>query len=361
MWPFTSKKKVERRDVSYSDELVNYIVAQAGGSTAFQSAIETAAVESCAGAYARAFAAAMVSPSDNLRTMPVTAAMLSMTVRELIRKGEIVFALEAGDMGLTLVPCSSFTVETGDYPERTWMYRVDLPAPTGWVSRLVSADSVLHFKYACDPRTPWRGLSPLRYAESTGRALGRLEKSFGDEAGAATGFVLPMPQDHAPGTDTEPGAFDKLRTDIQSLNGKTALVETTAAGHGEGRQAAPLTDWKPSRLGPMLPDSVTKARDSIFRSVLAACGVPVGVFDSSGSSQEGRESWRRFVFGSCVPVGRLLALELSTKLDLDISLSFDELQAHDLSGRAASFKKMVEGGMDLQEAVTKSGLMALQA
>ena len=44
-------ERLERRDVAYADELVNYLQAQAGGSTAFQSAIETAAVEACAGAY----------------------------------------------------------------------------------------------------------------------------------------------------------------------------------------------------------------------------------------------------------------------------------------------------------------------
>ena len=357
-WPW--QKKMERRDVAYADELVNYLVAQAGGSTAFQSAIETAAVEACAGAYSRAFASARVSPGDDVRTMPVTAAMLSMTARELIRKGEICFAIEAGEMGVRLIPVSTFDVD-GDYDERTWIYRLDLPGPSGWVSRTVTSESVLHFRYACDPQTPWRGLSPLQYAQSTGRALGRLEKSFGDEAGAATGFLLPLPQDHAPGTDDSPGAFDKLRTDIPNINGKTAVVETTAAGWGEGKGAAPWTDWKTSRLGPMLPDSVTKARDSIFRSVLAACGVPVGIFDSSGSSQEGRESWRRFVFGSCVPVGRLLSLELSNKLDLDdVSLSFAELRAHDLSGSAASLKKMVEANVPLAEALSRSGLMALE-
>ena len=48
-------------------------------------------------------------------------------------------------------------------------------------------------------------------------------------------FCFPLPQDHAPGDDDNPGAFDKLRADIPNINGKTAVVETTAAGWGEGK------------------------------------------------------------------------------------------------------------------------------
>lgn len=358
-WPWGKTKGIERRDVAYGDELVNYLLSQASGSTVIRDATETAALEAASGAYSRAFAGSTVSPADNLRTMPVTPAMLAMTAREMIRHGEVVFVIEAGPMGLRLSPCASFDVD-GDYGEASWIYRCHMAAPSGFVTRVLPGASVLHFRYACDAKTPWRGMSPLDYARTTGQLLGKLEKSLSDESGASTGFVVPMPQDHDEGTDDAPRPFDRLRADLQRLQGKTALVETTAGGQGD-RTAQPLTDWKPNRFGPELPDSLSRMREGVYRTVLAACGVPVGIFDSSGSSQEGKESWRRFVFGSVSTIGRLVSLELSRKLELDISLTFNELQAHDLSGRAASFKRMVEGNMPVEKAAALSGLLALEA
>lgn len=52
--------------------------------------------------------------------------------------------------------------------------------------------------------------------------------------------------------------------------------------------------------------------------------------------------------------------ELSRKLESPVELNFSEVQAHDLTGRAASFKKMVESGMDANKAAGMSGLVALE-
>ena len=57
------------------------------------------------------------------------------------------------------------------------------------------------------------------------------------------------------------------------------------------------------------------------------------------------------------PLGRLLAGELSSKLEVDIGLDFPGLYAHDLAGRARAFQSMVGGGMDPAKAAGLSGLM----
>ena len=80
----------------------------------------------------------------------------------------------------------------------------------------------------------------------------------------------------------------------------------------------------------------------------------------TGSGQGSREAWRRFVFGSVEPLAALISEELSRKLETDVQLNFTELQAHDLTGRAASFKKMVESGMSTDKAAGISGLMSLE-
>ena len=69
-----------------------------------------------------------------------------------------------------------------------------------------------------------------------------------------------------------------------------------------------------------------------------------------------REAFRRFLTTAVQPVADLVAEELSTKLDTEISFRFDGLYAHDLQGRATSFQKLVAGGMDVSEAVAVSGL-----
>ena len=80
--------------------------------------------------------------------------------------------------------------------------------------------------------------------------------------------------------------------------------------------------------------------------------------DSDGTSQ--RESWRRFVMGSVEPVAELVAGELSSKLEIPgLTFNFSSLWAHDLAGRAQSFKQMVAGGMDITKAAALSGLTAM--
>ena len=78
------------------------------------------------------------------------------------------------------------------------------------------------------------------------------------------------------------------------------------------------------------------------------------VTDADGTGQ--REAFRRFLTTAVQPVADLVAEELSTKLDTEISFRFDGLYAHDLQGRATSFQKLVACGMDVSEAVAVSGL-----
>ena len=70
-----------------------------------------------------------------------------------------------------------------------------------------------------------------------------------------------------------------------------------------------------------------------------------------------REAWRLALFGVLAPLGRLVESELKAKLDDEVSLSWQELRASDLSGRARAFQSMVGGGMDISKAIAGAGLM----
>ena len=50
--------------------------------------------------------------------------------------------------------------------------------------------------------------------------------------------------------------------------------------------------------------------------------------------------------------------EIEAKLEIRVSFDLSSLWAHDLAGRASSFKAMVVGGMAIDRAAMLSGLMA---
>ena len=88
-----------------------------------------------------------------------------------------------------------------------------------------------------------------------------------------------------------------------------------------------------------------------------ACGVPTALLAESPTGTGTREAWRQFLFGTVAPLGKLVADELSRKLDAPISLTWAELRASDLSGRARALGSMVKAGMPLDRAAGLAGLM----
>ena len=151
--------------------------------------------------------------------------------------------------------------------------------------------------------------------------------------------------------------MDDLREDLRTLKGKLAVVETTAAGFGEGKGSAPPSDYEAKRIGPNPPASLATLRSQSGAQVLAACGVPIELFDGSGSGTGQREAWRRFLHGSVSPLGELVAEELAVKLDTpELKLGFDRLYASDLMGRARSFGSLVKAGMEKNRAAGLAGL-----
>ena len=109
----------------------------------------------------------------------------------------------------------------------------------------------------------------------------------------------------------------------------------------------------------MVPDSSVSLRTAAGEAVLSACGVPVSlVTDADGTSQ--REAWRRFVMASVEPLLAIAGDEIAAKLDMRVSFDLSRLWAHDLAGRASSFKAMVTAGMEIERAASLSGLMGAE-
>ena len=349
-WFRRSEPEIETREAQpFTDAVVAAIVAAAEGVTPGDPGA-IAALECAAGLYARAFAGAVVSPASAAQV--VTPKVRALIARDLIRRGESVHLIDINNGMLEMLPCGSWDVR-GGWRENSWWYRVDTFGPSGNDTHFVPADAVVHARYAVDPARPWYGISPLGWARATGALAANLEQRLGEEAGAPVAHVLPIPQD--PGGDDDPLA--QMRLDLANAKGRTILTETTSQGWGEGRASAPQRDWQTARIGADPPTTVATLRSDTAMAVLDACGVPRALAESADGTAA-REGWRRFVMGAVEPVAELVAEELQVKLDIDgVRFDFSGLWAHDLQGRAASFKALVTAGMAVTEAAAASGLL----
>ena len=351
-WPWQREPEPERRQaVPFTDAVVAALTAQAGGNAAGDpSAI--AALEAAAGLYAAAFAGARVTPANPM-TAGLTPGCRALIARDLIRRGESVHAIGIEGGAVRLQPVGSWDVRGGP-DERTWWYRTDVFGPSGNLTNFTPSGAVVHCRYAVDSARPWYGLAPLQWARATGTLAANLETRLGEEAGGAVAHLLPVPQDGGDGGDDDPLAM--LKADLAAGKGRTLLVETTSAGWGEGRTAAPQGDYQPKRIGAAPPVTLPTLRTDAALAVLAACQVPAGLFtDADGTSQ--REAWRRWAMGPLAGLAATVEAELAAKLDQPVRFDFSGLWAADMAGRASSFKAMVTAGMDPAKAAGLAGLM----
>ena len=353
-WPWQRR---ERRDSGgdFSDAVVRLIEAQAAGSAA--DASSTAAVEAASGALSRAFASAEVS-AEPWAVEAITPAFLSQVGRDLVRSGDSLHTIEVDRMGgVVLLPCSSWHWEGDSHPD-TWYVRATTYGPSSSTTRLLPAGAVVFVRWGSTPGQPYVGIGPTSWAHTTARLQSEAERSLADEVSGPVGQLLPVPQDGGDGSEADP--LRNLKADISGARGKALLLETTAAGWGEGMSSAPRADWRAQRLGPMPPDAMATLRADTYSAMLAACGTPAALFDDADGTAQ-REAYRRFLTLTVQPLARLLAHELSMKLETAVSFDFTGLYAHDLVGRATAFQRLVSAGMSVQDAAATSGLLNAEA
>jgi len=306
--------------------------AAQGGLTA--QAERTAAVEFGVGLLSRAFAAALVEP-DILGRTALTPAIREGMIRRLLLTGNSVFAIDVTALGnIRLLPAFTHDVR-GGLDESRWIYRLTLPTPSRAETRRAMSRAVVHIRIGADPNTPWQGCSPLLNAGLTSQMLARLEHRTGQEANARTGYVLPLPD----GLDDT--TVEALKGDLNTLKGNIALVETTSAGMGQGRAAAPQTDWQPRRLGAEFPEGNVNLRRQAGADVCAAMGIPAALYVGADGATV-REAYRQLLVATIQPMAALITEELERKLDTPVSFNFRKLAAADVAARARAFGTLVQ-------------------
>lgn len=339
------RKPVEERQLSETDVVVQTIINTAtNGTSATPGA--TAAVEICSGIVQRALMSAKLS--DLAQSIGLTASTMGAIGRALARRGQVVFRVENRG-GIRLSAANSFDV-TGSYDASTWRYDLHFQGPSRskTVKRIKSED-VLHFRWAYDISTPWKGVGPIQSASLDARLLAGVVKHLGDEALTPHGYFIPMPK-----TGGADESVSLLKGDIKAADGSSLLVESMSDAWQSGGRGQANHDWQARRFGADPPEQLVTLYRQAHNSVLEAFGLSSALLaDSTGTGS--REAWRIALFGLINPLASMIEDELRTKLGIEVELNFDELRASDLQGRARGFQALVKGGVSVDRALEISG------
>ena len=347
VWPFTERTETRSSGDGYEGAILRAFEAQA---TATPRAQATAALEAASSLIARCLASATVEGPAHLAAA-VSPAVLAQAGRSLIRQGQQVFEIDVTAAGTVRLLTAGHHDVYGPADPEYWTYRTSVYGPSGTTTRHLPADGVLHFRYLTEPSRPWFGISPLRAASIAGRLSAEVSQALADEVSGPRGSLLPLP------TDGDDPSVAELKRDIRTLGGKVGFVESTRTMNPGAPGSNPQDDWKPRRLGGNPPASEVDLLGRAFVEVLAACGIPPGLFSREADAGQ-RESMRRFLHTTLEPLAGLIAMELSEKLEAPISLNLDRIRASDLAGKARAFGSMVKAGLAVERAAMLAGLMA---
>lgn len=351
-WPWSGARETREAETreAYTDAIVRYLVGAAVG-TGDTDIRGCGSLEIAAGLIGRAFACA--KPVNAGRAARVlTPDCLQLMAREAVRRGEGLHVIEVGPMGLELVPVSTWDVTGGDVSRASWRYRCDLSGPTKLRTRNAAEADVISTRWATDPYRPWAGIDPLSLAHLSGQLHGKLEEALGQESGGPRGHIIPAPI--GPGQ-----TVDQVRTVIRNLKGSTGVIEWADTGFDDGGPAGRGPGWKPHRIGADPPEATVELHSVAVRVALAVCGIPPELASAKTDATSARESWRRFLHSTLVPLGKLWASEIRRKLDLQDDFGFDwsGLAASDVQGRARGFQSLTGGGMELERAARLTGFV----
>ena len=331
-WPWQREKREEDH---YTAAAMAALLADAQGLSA--NVQDMAVAGACARIYATAMALARIEPAASAASMLLSARCRAYIGAQLALSGNAILSLESTEAGLMAVPATGYA-DTGNHDPATWIYTVDTSGPGTSYSRRRRGADLLHFRLDTEPRTPWRGVSPLRRAGFDAHALAGLSRQVAETTDAPHGWFM---------TD---GAFEdeeSLQSVVESYRttrGRAiAMTRTVAAA----QKQTELTQFGAHAL--RFDQGLQLLRRDMAAEVSAALGIPAALIHGT-SGVQGREAWRQLgvYLGG---IGELLAVEVAEKLDERVSFDFSGLAAADIRARAAAFKSLVAGGLSEESAL----------
>ena len=122
--------------------------------------------------------------------------------------------------------------------------------------------------------------------------------------------------------------------------------------------------YDPAVVGPAPDQWLVSARDRAMAETAEALGVPCSLILPGAPGTAARDGWRRFHVSTLRPLARVLAAELTAKLEADVSINLDALQPADAAAadarvaqsRANAVARLVDAGMALADARAVAGL-----
>ena len=296
---------------------------------------QTAAVEFALNELGRAFMAAEMSPA-----MPMIGPLeLAMIARQTLALGNAVFEIYADPDGIGLLPVATYKVD-GSVRPSSWTYIFKQQSPNdedglgldALPTRVRPATGIVHVRYMPRPEAPWRGVSPLIGAGVSAQTLARIESGLSQDANAGAGQIIAVP-DGATAVQVE-----QAKNALTTGRGKVSLVETSAAGWGQGQQAKPAGDYQQRRFGPEPPATAIDLREKSAAALIAALGAPT----PSAQGAALREGYRHFMANTVASIAKLIAQEMSLKLERTVSFRFPERIRSDISALSRAYKSLSE-------------------
>ena len=304
------------------------------------------ALQTAAGALARALATAAVTGARGA----LTAETLYAIGYDLVRHGQYVALLQIQRDGAARLLRADANSPTYGGPDReSWRYTLTLGGPSHTRTLTAPADTVAHVIWNSASITPWRGRSPLAVASASSELAARINQSLSDESNIPVSRSIPMPY----GTTPEDGNRWVGWFIEAAASHRRGMIfpESTRPARGQGVIAAPTTDWKGNRIGSDIPESSVKLHALCLQEVGAACGIPPVLMPGANAAGPAmREGHRQLLTGTVQPLSGLIASELSRVLESEVVITFDELAAADLIGRARALGTLVKAKIPLADA-----------
>ena len=213
------------------------------------------------------------------------------------------------------------------------------------------SEAILHCRYSTDPETPHIGTGPFTNASESSKLAAVVERNIANEAGGPHGWILPVPDEGLQDED-----LTALENKLKQLRGRTALVSSERQNFGDGGTVQ-RSEYMPRRFGLDVPVSTPPLRQDAIHAMLGSAGIPPELWSVGTTATSRREGWRQFLHGSVQPLAEIVTVEFRAKLHPQATLSFENLFASDIQGRARAFQSLAAGGMQIEQAAAASGIL----
>ena len=131
--------------------------------------------------------------------------------------------------------------------------------------------------------------------------------------------------------------------------GQQLVAETTSGNFGQGAgrgQPSPAKDWSPTLVGPSHSLGNAGMRQQLEASISSAYGVHPAWFAAAATAPGIRECKRLAFLSATLPLARIIADELSSKLETRIEIEWPNManESVDVHLRARAFAAIVSAG-----------------